>query len=74
MRRSEFERAGIHVMTLTSRQLYDRDLFDHIARTIAKKTGKRLHDPPAQWFKKQLALRHKILSASAKLPHNQSLP
>lgn len=68
MRRIELERAGVHVMTLTNRQLYDRDLFDRVARTIAKKTGKRLHDPPAQWFKKQLALRNKILHAHGRLP------
>lgn len=55
-------------MTLTNRQLYDRDLFDRVARTIAKKTGKRLSDPPTQWFKMQLALRNKILHAHGRLP------
>lgn len=60
-RRGELEYADIHVITLTGTQLYDRDQFDKVARTIAKRTGKSLVRLPVNWAKKQALLRKALL-------------
>lgn len=61
-RRSELEYGDIHVLTLTSQQLRNRDSFDEVAHVIAKRIGTRLPKSlPAPALKKQASLRRELL-------------
>lgn len=61
-RRSELEFGNIHVLTLTSQQLYNRDAFEEVARIVAKRIGQRLSRTlRAPTRKKQAKLRRELL-------------
>ena len=55
------EKAGIHALTLTSRQLYNERVFDKMARTLIRLTGGRQRDEDLGDRFKRLELREKVL-------------
>lgn len=60
-RRCDLEKAGIHVLTLTSRQLYNERVFDKMARTLIRLTGGRQRGEDLGERFKRLELREKVL-------------
>lgn len=60
-RRGDLEKAGIHVLTLTSRQLYNERVFDKMARTLIRLTGGRQRGEDLGDRFKRLELREKVL-------------
>ena len=60
-RRGDFEKAGIHVLTLTSRQLYNEQAFDKMARTLMRLTGGRQRGITLSEQLKRSELRKKVL-------------
>ena len=60
-RRGELEKAGIHVLTLTRKQLYNAESFDKIARTIIRLTGGRQRNVTLEQHRNRADLRNEIL-------------
>ena len=60
-RRGDLEKAGIHVLTLTSRQLYNERVFDKMARTLIRLTGGRQRGEDLGERFKRLELRERVL-------------
>ena len=52
-RRSILEKAGIHVVSVTKNQVFDREQLFSLAKIVSRKLGKRLSPTPFDFAQKQ---------------------
>ena len=57
-RRSTLEKAGVHVVSVTKNQVFDRGQLLNLATTVSKRLGKRLSPTPFNFSQKQDEIYH----------------
>lgn len=57
-RRSTLEKAGVHVVSVTKNQVFDRDQLFNLATIVSKRLGKRLSPTPFNFSQKQDKIYH----------------